>query len=105
MRRGVLQIAKATVAALLVAFLLFSIIESLTRGPGDPPGLFHWGGAYWVAGKSAWAPNYSRCRTCGGALVPMVDELSACRRCERCQVSFRHQSLPKTIEEMDQVWK
>jgi hypothetical protein len=61
--------------------------------------------AFWLEGQSWWAPDYGRCTRCGGTLTPRVDELSACRHCPRCNVSFRHQSLPKTIEEMDRVWK
>lgn len=62
-------------------------------------------GAFWLQGQSPWAPDYGRCRQCGSVLVPQIDELSACRHCEVCNVSYRHKSLPPTLEEQDRVWR
>lgn len=62
-------------------------------------------GAFWLQGQSAWAPDYGRCRQCGSVLTPRIDELSACRHCEVCNVSYRHNSLPPTLEEQERVWK
>lgn len=62
-------------------------------------------GAFWLQGQSPWAPDNGRCRQCGSVLVPRVDALSACRHCEFCNVSYRHQSLPKTLQEQERVWK
>jgi len=65
----------------------------------------HTSGFYWVSGEDWWAPNRGQCAWCGADLIPMVDEASACRHCRRCKVSFRHKSLPATLEEQEQVWK
>ncbi|MBL8851568.1 MAG: hypothetical protein JNG89_17930 [Planctomycetaceae bacterium] len=60
---------------------------------------------FWLSGHSPWAPDESLCPWCGGTLVARVDSFSACRHCEHCQVSFRHRSLPKTIEDQESVWR
>ncbi|MBL8850096.1 MAG: hypothetical protein JNG89_10445 [Planctomycetaceae bacterium] len=62
-------------------------------------------GVFWLEGRSWWAPDYGKCSMCGEDLRPMVDAISACRRCDRCQIDFRHKSLPATIEEQERVWK
>lgn len=61
--------------------------------------------AFGLAGEVLWGPDYHRCAQCGGMLIPRVDLLSACRHCAACDVSYRHQSLPQTLEEQDKVWK
>jgi len=62
-------------------------------------------GVFWLAGEDWWAPNQGRCASCGGALVPLEDEVSACRHCPQCNVSYRHNSLPQTLEEQERIWK
>lgn len=52
-----------------------------------------------------WPPDHGYCRECGDRLIPQVDELSACRHCEHCNVSYRHESLPATVELQQQIWK
>lgn len=61
--------------------------------------------AFWLEGQGPWAPDYGRCAGCGRFLVPSVDAISACRYCERSGARYRHPSLPKTLEEQEQVWK
>jgi hypothetical protein len=60
---------------------------------------------FWLDGQSPWAPDENLCPWCGSELTARVDAFSACRHCERCGVSFRHKSLPSTLEEQARVWK
>jgi hypothetical protein len=62
-------------------------------------------GAFWLEGRSWWAPDYGRCSFCGDDLIPTVDAISACRHCQRCGTDYRHKSFPATIEEQERVWK
>ena len=62
-------------------------------------------GVFWLEGRSWWAPDYGKCSSCGDDLKPVVDSISACRYCDRCGISFRHKSLPATVEQQEEVWR
>jgi hypothetical protein len=88
--------------------LLFALLAGGAIWFGEallPPHAINEHGAFWMQGHSPWAPDDGRCRHCGSLLVARVDVLSACRHCERCNVSFRHKSLPQTLEEQERIWK
>jgi len=103
--RSALGQALANAACVLV---LFGVAAGGAFWFGEallPPHAGSDAGAFWLQGQSAWAPDYGRCRQCGSVLTPRIDELSACRHCEVCNVSYRRHSLPPTLEEQERVWK
>jgi len=71
----------------------------------QPHALNQNGGMFWQEGHGPWATDYGRCAGCGEVLVPRVDMISACRHCQRCNASYRHPDLPKSLEEQELIWK
>jgi hypothetical protein len=62
-------------------------------------------GVFWRDGHGWWAPDEGQCARCGDTLVARIDPLGACRNCPRCNLSYRHPSLPATLAQQAEVWK
>lgn len=99
-RNGLARIGRVVAAYCAVATCVVWIAETLLLKD-----VFEYAPADADRRDEFWAPDHGYCRQCGDPLIPMVDELSACRHCTRCNVSYRHKSLPATVEMQEQVWK
>lgn len=62
-------------------------------------------GFYWSEDRGWCATDFRECCRCGDTLVDNVDGISAYRHCQRCELRYRHPTLPATLEEQYRVWQ